>query len=98
MAANTDYIVDGLCSQLRAIDAHPRAPGLFAALLSSAGVPAALMPLLAEPARAAVRGLGISNRHRRPQHTAAFLRVLVQVGHHGSMHVLKLEVDCLCSC
>ncbi|KAK9788844.1 hypothetical protein WJX73_002626 [Symbiochloris irregularis] len=77
--ANTDYIVDALCSQLRAIDRHPRAPALFAALLSMAGVPAALLPLLAEPARAAMRGLAISTRHRRPQHTASFLRVLVQV-------------------
>ena len=81
VAANTDYIVDGLCGQLRAIDAHPRAPALFATLLGRSGVPAALLPLLSEPARAAVRGLGITNRHRRPQHAASFLRVLIQVTH-----------------
>lgn len=79
MAANTDYVVDGLCTQLRTLESHPRAPALFAALLGRSGVPTALLPLLSEPARAAVRGLAISSRHKHPQHTAAFLRVLIQV-------------------
>jgi hypothetical protein len=54
VGANADYVVDGVCRQLRALQAHPRAPQLLAALLREAGVSAALMPLLAEPLRAAL--------------------------------------------
>ena len=57
----------------------PRAPFLFAALLRRAGVAPALLPLLAEPARAAVRGLAITARWKRPAHTAAFLASLREI-------------------
>ena len=56
-----------------------RAPFLFAALLRRAGVAPALLPLLAEPARAAVHGLAITARRKRPAHTAAFLAALREV-------------------
>ena len=56
-----------------------RAPALFAALLRRAGVAPALLPLLAEPARAAVQGLGILARRRHPGHTAAFLTSLREI-------------------
>lgn len=54
VGANADYVVDGVCRQLRSLQQHPRAPQLLAALLREAGVSAALMPLLAEPLRAAL--------------------------------------------
>lgn len=54
VGANADYVVDGVCKQLRGLQQHPRAPQLLAALLREAGVSAALMPLLAEPLRAAL--------------------------------------------
>lgn len=54
VAANADYVVEGVCKQLRRLPQHPRAPQLLAALLRQAGVSAALMPLLAEPLRAAL--------------------------------------------
>ncbi|CAL8470133.1 g9675 [Coccomyxa elongata] len=76
---NADYIVDGLCRQLRHLDSHPRAPHLFAGLLRCAGVAPALLPLLAEPARAAVAGLAITARRKRPAHTAAFLAALREI-------------------
>ncbi|KAK9820989.1 hypothetical protein WJX81_002818 [Elliptochloris bilobata] len=79
VAGNADYVVDGLCRQLRHLDEHPRAPFLFAALLRRAGVAPALLPLLAEPARAAVRGLAITARRKRPAHTAAFLASLREI-------------------
>ena len=47
-----------------------RAPALFAALLRRAGVAPALLPLLAEPARAAIQGLSILARRRHPEQTA----------------------------
>jgi len=37
------------------LDAYPRAPQLFTALLQQAGVAPELLPLLAEPARNAVQ-------------------------------------------
>ncbi|KAK9915923.1 hypothetical protein WJX75_006066 [Coccomyxa subellipsoidea] len=77
--ANADYIVDGLCRQLRHLDNHPRAPYLFAGLLLRAGVAPALLPLLAEPARAAVQGLAITARRKRPAHIAAFLAALREI-------------------
>ena len=52
---------------------------LFAALLRRAGVAPTLLPLLAEPARAAVQGLGILARRRHPGHTAAFLASLREI-------------------
>lgn len=57
VGANADYVVDGVCKQLRGLQQHPRAPQLLAALLQQGGVSACLMPLLAEPLRAA---LGVS--------------------------------------
>lgn len=56
-----------------------RAPALFAALLRRAGVAPALLPLLAEPAQAAVQSLGILARRRHPGHTAAFLASLKEI-------------------
>lgn len=55
VAANSDYIVDGLCRQLRHLDQHPRAPAVLAGLLAVSGVPAALLPLFSEPAAAAFK-------------------------------------------
>ncbi len=56
-----------------------RAPHLFAGLLRCAGVAPALLPLLAEPARAAVAGLAITARRKRPAHNAAFLAALREI-------------------
>ena len=56
-----------------------RAPALFAALLRRAGVAPALLPLLAEPAGAAIQGLGILARRRHPEQTAAFLASLQEI-------------------
>lgn len=56
-----------------------RAPYLFAGLLRRAGVAPALLPLLAEPARAAVQGLAITARRKRPAHIAAFLAALREI-------------------
>lgn len=55
VAANADYVVDGACRRLRDPRSHPRAPHLLAALLRKAGVVPELLPLLAEPARSAIK-------------------------------------------
>jgi hypothetical protein len=54
VGANADYVVGGVCRQLRNLQHHPRAPQLLSALLREGGVSAALLPLLAEPLRAAL--------------------------------------------
>lgn len=54
-----------------------RAPALFAVLLGAAGLGPQLLRLLAEPARAAVKGLSITARRRHPSHSAAFLAGIV---------------------
>ncbi|KAL4440079.1 hypothetical protein ABPG75_003080 [Micractinium tetrahymenae] len=79
VAANADYVVDGMCAQLRQLEAHPRAPQLFSALLQQAGVAPELLPLLVEPARSAIQGVGILARRQQPQHVLAFLQALSPV-------------------
>ncbi len=49
------------------------APALFAVLLRAVGLGPTLMPLLGEPARAAIKGLAITARRKRPAHVGAFL-------------------------
>ena len=51
-----------------------RAPYLFAAVLQQTGAGPQLLPLLADPARAAFQGLSITARHNRAFHTYPFLQ------------------------
>lgn len=53
-----------------------RAPHLLAALLGRGSVAPQLLPLLAEPAARALRGLSITARHAHPSAAAPFLQVL----------------------
>ena len=52
-----------------------RAPHLFAAVLQQAGAGPHLLPLLADPARAAFQGLSITARHNTAFHVYPFLQV-----------------------
>lgn len=60
------------------LSCHPppgsRAPQLLAALLGRGGVAPQLLPLLAEPATRALRGLSATARRARPQAAAPFLQ------------------------
>lgn len=62
VAANADYLVDGLCRHLRQPDRYPDAPRLFAGLLRQTGVPQTILPLLAEPVRIALQVGGVPKR------------------------------------
>jgi len=79
VADNADYIVDGLCRQLRQPEMYPLAPHLFAALLRQGGVAPALVPLLAEPARQALLGISIIARKRKPEHVLSFVLCLREI-------------------
>ena len=54
-----------------------RAPYLFAAVLQQTGAGPQLLPLLADPARAAFQGLSITARHNRAFHIYPFLQASV---------------------
>lgn len=47
--ANSDYIVDSLCRQLRSLELNPDVPNVLAAMLSYIGVAHSILPLLEEP-------------------------------------------------
>ncbi|KAG7670538.1 hypothetical protein Ndes2526B_g00298 [Nannochloris sp. 'desiccata'] len=79
VADNADYIVDGLCRQLRQPEIYPLAPQLFAALLRQGGVAPGLVPLLAEPARQALLGISIIARKKKPEHVLSFVLCLREI-------------------
>jgi hypothetical protein len=87
---NSDYIVDGLCRQLRQPELYPRAPNLFSAILKQNGIASGLLPLLAEPARHALLGTSILSRHRNPQHVLSFVYCLREIA--KGAEVLAREV------
>ena len=47
--ANSDYVIDSLCHQLRHLDLNPHVPSVLAAMLSCVGVAHKILPLLEEP-------------------------------------------------
>ncbi|GAQ79960.1 hypothetical protein KFL_000430020 [Klebsormidium nitens] len=79
VAANSDYVVDALCRQLRHVHLHPSAPLLFVSVLRRTRATADLIPLLAEPLRSVLQGLGVRARAQHPQHALAFLLALREV-------------------
>ncbi|GAX83180.1 hypothetical protein CEUSTIGMA_g10606.t1 [Chlamydomonas eustigma] len=79
VAENADYVVDALCRQLRDLRQHPRAPQLMAGLLELSGVVPELLPIMAEPLQAALKGVSILSRRQESGYTRSFLAVLKHV-------------------
>ncbi|CAM8943398.1 unnamed protein product [Rhodiola kirilowii] len=52
--ANSDYIIDSICRQLRHLDIHPHVASVLAVILSYIGVARNILPLLDEPAIAGI--------------------------------------------
>ena len=77
---NIDYVVDGMCLRLRQSNLYPSAPKLFAALLRESEVAATLVPLLAEPASHAIKGLSILSRRQRPENIVPFITCMQEIG------------------
>ena len=83
VVAHADYVVDGVCARLRGstggADGTAGAASLCAAALRATGAAPDLLPLLAEPARAAVRGLAPGARRRAPTVIAPLLDALAEL-------------------
>lgn len=93
VAVNVDYVIDGLCSQLRQLDLYPQAPLLMAVLLKKCGAQGGLFIALAEPLRAALQGVSILARRRNPGFVASFLQVLLEVVHGAEQDALLVREE-----
>lgn len=77
LSANADFVVDRVCYRLRA--GGRDAAALLAALLGPCNAGAELLPLLGEPASAAIRGVSVRARAMEPESAGLFLEALVHV-------------------
>nr|GEU95844.1 TELO2-interacting protein 1 homolog [Tanacetum cinerariifolium] len=72
--ANSDYVIDSICRQLRHLDLNPHVPSVLAAILSCIGVAHKILPLMEEPMRSISQELEILGRHQHPELTTSFLK------------------------
>ncbi|KAL2475889.1 ARM repeat superfamily protein [Abeliophyllum distichum] len=77
--ANSDYVIDSICQQLRHLDLNPHVPNVLAAMLSYVGVADKVLPLLEEPMRAVSMELEILGRHQHPNLTTSFLKAVSEI-------------------
>ncbi|KAM7526892.1 hypothetical protein LguiA_016794 [Lonicera macranthoides] len=77
--ANSDYVIDSICRQLRHLDLNPHVPSVLAAMLSYIGVAHKILPLLEEPMRSVSVELEILGRHEHPDLTIPFLKALAEI-------------------
>ncbi|CAM8940472.1 unnamed protein product [Rhodiola kirilowii] len=77
--ANSDYIIDSICRQLRHLDIHPHVASVLAVILSYIGVARNILPLLDEPLRSISAELEILGRHRHPNLTLPFLKAIAGI-------------------
>lgn len=77
--ANSDYVIDSLCRQLRHLDLNPHVPNVLAAMLSYIGIADKILPLLEEPIRAVSLELEILGRHQHPNLTIPFLKAVAEI-------------------
>jgi len=83
LSGNADFVVDRICARLRAPGASggigASGAALLASLLGPCGAATELIPLLAEPAQAALRGTSVRARAAQPEEARLFLEALVHV-------------------
>ncbi|PIN00472.1 hypothetical protein CDL12_27024 [Handroanthus impetiginosus] len=89
--ANSDYIIDSICRQLRHLDLNPHVPNVLAAMLSYVGVADKILPLLEEPMHAVSTQLEILGRHQHPNLTLAFLKAVAEIAKASKHEAYKLH-------
>uniref|UniRef100_A0A5B6YNE8 TELO2-interacting protein 1 n=1 Tax=Davidia involucrata TaxID=16924 RepID=A0A5B6YNE8_DAVIN len=77
--ANSDYVIDSICRQLRHLNLNPHVPNVLAAMLSYIGVAHEILPLLEEPMRSVSLELEILGRHQHPDLTIPFLKAVAEI-------------------
>lgn len=79
VVANSDYVIESLCHQLRHLDLNPHVPNVLAAMLSYVGAAHKILPLLEEPMRSVSMELEILGKHQHPALTIPFLKAVVEI-------------------
>lgn len=79
VVANSDYVIDSLCHQLRHLDLNPHVPSVLAAMLSCVGVAHKILPLLEEPMHRVSLELEILGRRQHPELTIPFLKAVAEI-------------------
>ncbi|XP_058218097.1 uncharacterized protein LOC131329059 isoform X2 [Rhododendron vialii] len=77
--ANSDYVIDSICRQLRHLDLNSHVPNVLAAMLSYIGLAHKILPLLEEPMRSVSLELEILGRHQHPDLTVPFLKAVAEI-------------------
>ncbi|XP_073158890.1 uncharacterized protein [Henckelia pumila] len=77
--ANSDYVIDSICQQLRHLDLNLHASNVLSSMLSCIGVADKILPLLEEPMRMVSMELEILGRHQNPNLTVSFLKVVAEI-------------------
>ncbi|KAL7592269.1 hypothetical protein Lser_V15G33916 [Lactuca serriola] len=91
--ANSDYVIDSICRQLRHLDLNPHVPSVLAAILSYIGVAHKILPLMEEPMRSISKELEILGRHHHPQLTISFLRAVAEIGKASKLEACSLPCE-----
>ncbi|KAK1278399.1 hypothetical protein QJS04_geneDACA023079 [Acorus gramineus] len=77
--ANSDYIIDSLCRQLRHLDLNPHVPDVLGSMLSYIGAAHKILPLLEEPMRIVSSELEVLGRHQHPDLIIPFLKAVLEI-------------------
>ncbi|XP_047335958.1 uncharacterized protein LOC124939537 [Impatiens glandulifera] len=77
--ANSDYVIDSICRQLRNLDLNPHVPNVLAAMLSFLGIAHKILPLLEEPMLTVTQELEVLGRSQHPNLTIPFLKAVAEI-------------------
>ncbi|XP_057963630.1 uncharacterized protein LOC131154857 [Malania oleifera] len=93
VVANSDYIIDSICRQLRHLNVNPRVSVLLAAMLSYIGVARKILPLLEEPMRHLSLELEVLGRNMHPDLTVPFLKAVAEISKASKHEASSLPAD-----
>nr|XP_043628048.1 TELO2-interacting protein 1 homolog [Erigeron canadensis] len=91
--ANSDYVIDSICRQLRHLDLNPHVPSVLAAILSYIGLAHKILPLMEEPMRSISQELEILGRHQHPELTISFLKAVAEIVKASKLEACSLSLQ-----